>query len=227
MVSARLSSDNPVMKIKIIAVKLFAVAAAVGLVAGCATANYHKGADTAATMSKSSDMIAKGSTQIDASLVSLNDLVSNPQPDLRKQFNTFGSAVDALDATAKDVASENEAMKAQGAAYFNEWDREIATIQNEDIRNRSETRRSEVAARFVRISEQYDETRNAFLPYMSDLRDVQKFLSNDLTSGGLTAIKDVAAKATTDAAPVKASLASLSEQFKGLGLAMSTSTVTN
>ena len=215
------------MKIKKIAVNLFAVAVAVGFVAGCATANYNKSADTAATLAKSSDMIAKGSTQIDDSLASLNDLVSNPQPDLRKQYDTFSTAVSALNNTSENVASENEAMKLQGAAYFNEWDKEIATIQNEDIRNRSETRRSEVAARFTRISVQYDETRNAFLPYMSDLRDVQKFLANDLTSGGLAAIKDVAAKATADAAPVKASLASLSEQFKGLGLSMSTSSATN
>lgn len=227
MASAQSSVDDPGMKIKKLIVSLFAAAVAAGFVTGCATNNYNKSADTGAALTKSADMITKGSAQIDSSLAALNDLVSNPQPDLRNQYQAYVAAVDALDATSKNVASENEAMKTEGAAYFDEWDKEIATIQNEDIRSRSEARRSEVAARFVRISAQYDETRNAFLPYMSDLRDVQKYLSNDLTSGGLAAIKDVAAKATADAAPVKESLASLSEQFKGLGLSMSTSTVTN
>jgi hypothetical protein len=210
------------MKIKKLATNVFAVALTAGLVTGCASANYNKSADTATTLDKSSAMIAKSRSQINDSLAALNDLVSNPQPDLRKQYDTFDATVDALDSTSKDIASENEAMKKEGAAYFKEWDKEIATIQNEDIRSRSETRRSEVAVRFNRASEQYDETRNAFLPYMSDLRDVQKFLSNDLTSGGLVAIKDVTAKASTDAVPVKESLTRLSEQLKGLGTSMST-----
>jgi len=227
MASTRSSVDTSGMKAKKLLLNLCALAVAIGYVTGCATANYNKSAATAATLNESSGLIAKGSTQIDLSLAALNDLVSNPQPDLRNQFQAYVSAVDALDATAKDVASENEAMKMQGAAYFNEWDQEIATIQNEDIRNRSETRRGEVAARFTRIGEQYDEARGAFLPYMSDLRDVQKFLSNDLTSGGLAAIKDAAAKAATDAVPVKESLARLSEQFKALGLSMSTTAAVN
>jgi hypothetical protein len=95
-------------------------------------------------------------------------------------------------------------------------------MQNEDIRNRSEARRIEVAAQFDRISRQYDAASIAFQPYMSDLRDVQKYLSTDLTAGGLAAIKETTAKTTTDAAPLKEILARLSEQFKGLGVAMST-----
>jgi hypothetical protein len=203
---------------------LFAIVIAAGLITGCASENYNKSVDTAATLHKSSDMIAKGSTQIDDALTALNDLVLNPLPDLRNQYQTFAGKVDALEATAKNIAAENEAMKAQGAAYFNEWDRQIATIQNEDIRNRSETRRGEVTARFTRIGVQYDETRNAFLPFMSDLHDVQKFLANDLTAGGLVAIKDATAKATTDAVPLKTSLARLSEEFKSLGTSMSSTT---
>jgi len=76
-------------------------------------------------------------------------------------------------------------------------------MHNEDIRIRSEARRNEVAARFARISQQYDDARVAFQPYMSDLRDVQKALSTDLTSGGLSAITEIAAKTTRDAAPLK------------------------
>jgi len=96
--------------------------------------------------------------------------------------------------------------------------------QNEDIRGRSETRRNEVASQFDRISRQYDETKSSFQPFMSDLRDVQKFLSTDLTAGGLAAIKDTTAKATKDAVPVKESLGRLSDEFKSLGLSMSPTT---
>jgi hypothetical protein len=203
---------------------LVTLAAAAGLITGCASDNYNKSAKTAATLNQSSRMIAKGNTLIDESLADLNDLVSHPYPDLRKQFAKFNASVNDLGESERDIAGKAGEMKAQGADYFASWDRESAQIQNEDIRGRSETRRNEVASRFDRISQQYDETKAAFRPFMSDLRDVQKFLSTDLTTGGLAAIKDTAAKATRDAVPVKKSLDSLSDDFKSLGLSMSPTT---
>jgi hypothetical protein len=203
---------------------LFTLAAVAGFISGCASDNYKKSANTAAALNQSAGLITKGNTLIDESLADLNDLVSNPYPDLRKQFKRFDHAVNELGVSAKDLASEAGEMKARGADYFARWDKEAAQIQNEDIRTRSETRRNEVAARFDRMSEQYDETKTAFRPFLSDLRDVQKFLSTDLTAGGLAAIKGTAAKATKDAVPVKESLGRLSDEFKSMGLSMSPTT---
>jgi phage shock protein A len=203
---------------------LFTLAAVVGFGAGCASDNYKESATTAVELNQSSGMITKGNRLIDESLADLNDLVSNPYSDLRPQFKRFNNAVDELGESVKDVAGKAGEMKSQGKDYFARWDKESAQIQNEDIRTRSETRRNEVASRFDRISEQYDETRTAFRPFMSDLRDVQKFLSTDLTTDGLAAIKDSAAKATQDAVPVKEALGRLSDEFKSLGLSMSPTT---
>jgi phage shock protein A len=203
---------------------LFTFTAVIGFITGCASDNYKKSANTAAELSQSSAMITKGTTLIDESLADLNDLVSNPYPDLRQQYKRFDNAVTELSESVKDLASKAEEMKSRGADYFAKWDKESAQIQNEDIRSRSEIRRNEVAARFNRMSEQYDEARTAFRPFMSDLRDVQKFLSTDLTAGGLAAIKDTAAKASQDAVPVKESLVRLSDDFKSLGLSMSPTT---
>jgi hypothetical protein len=203
---------------------LFAFAAVVGFSAGCASDNYKESAHTAVELNQSSGMITRGNRLIDESLADLNDLVSNPNADLRQQYKRFDHSVIELGESARDLASEAGEMKAQGADYFAKWDKESAQIQNEDIRNRSETRRSEVALRFDRMSEQYAEAKMAFRPFLSDLRDVQKFLSTDLTAGGLAAIKDTAAKATKDAVPVKASLVKLSDEFKSLGLSMSSTT---
>jgi phage shock protein A len=203
---------------------LFTVAAAVGFSTGCASDNYKESANTAAELNQSSGMITKGNRLIDESLADLNDLVSNPNADLRKQYKRFDNAVNELGESAKDLASKAGEMKAQGADYFAKWDKESAQIQNEDIRGRSETRRNEVASRFNRMSEQYDQAKTAFRPFLSDLRDVQKFLSTDLTAGGLAAIRDTAAKATKDAVTIKESLGRLSNEFKSMGLSMSATT---
>ena len=212
------------MKNKSILLNFFAGVAAVSFIVGCSSTGYDKAADTATSLTQSSDMIAKGSGLIDQSLAALNDLVSNPQPDLRKQFKTFNSSVDDLGSTAKDVSSKAESMKAQGTAYFEKWDHESAKIQNEDIRNRSVARKNEVADKFGRIRADYEQTKADFTPFMSDLRDVQKFLSTDLTTGGLAAIKDVVAKANQHAVPLKKSLGELTSEFKGLSASMSPTT---
>ncbi|MHB8523890.1 MAG: DUF2959 family protein [Limisphaerales bacterium] len=209
------------MKTKKLVLHLFPLAVAVGFIAGCASTGNDKAASTARSLAESSSMIVKGNTLIDQTLASLNDLVSNSNPDLRKQFKTFNSSVKDLGSTARDVSSKAAEMKSQGAAYFAMWDQETAKMQNEDIRNRSEARKDAVASRFARISQQYDETQTAFQPFMSDLHDVQKFLGTDLTAGGLAAIKEVAANATRDAMPLKESLRKLSDQFTSLGLSMS------
>jgi len=209
------------MKIKKLLVNALAFAVVAGAVTGCATTAYQKAVGTSNALTESSAMIAKGGALIDETLVKLNDLVSNPRPDLRNQFNAFDNSVNELGSAAKDVTIKAEQMKLQGAAYFKDWDKESAKMQNEDIRHRSEVRKNEVTSRFNRITQNYEATKAAFIPYMSDLRDVQKFLSVDLTSGGLEAIKDVAAKATNHSVPLKESISNLSEEFKSLGVSMS------
>lgn len=209
------------MKITKLNRNLFTLAAAVLLTTGCASTGNDKAASTSKSLVKSAQMIEKGNLLIDQTLAKLNDLVSNPNADLRKQFDAFDASVNELGATDLGVACQAKEMKANGADYFENWDQETAHMRNENIRQRSAERKHEVAANFARISLQYDEAKTAFEPFMSDLRDVQKYLGTDLTAGGLVAVKDFAAKATRHAEPVKESLTRLSEEFKSLGISMS------
>ena len=201
---------------------LFILATAIGLATGCASTGNDKSASTVKSLAKSSKLIDKGTVLIDQTQARLNDLVSNANPDLRKQFDAFNSSVNDLGVTAREVSSKADEMKAQGAAYFTKWDEETAQMRNEDIRHRSQERKQEVAANFARISQQYDDTKAAFKPFMSDLRDVQNYLKTDLTAGGLAAIKNAAAKSASDAIPLKVSIGDLSKELKSLSQSMST-----
>ncbi|MEI9960888.1 MAG: hypothetical protein WDM76_07060 [Limisphaerales bacterium] len=74
------------MKTKKLVLNLFTFATVVALAAGCATTGNDKAASTAKSLAESSNMIVKGNALIDQTLADLNDLVSNPNPDLHKQF---------------------------------------------------------------------------------------------------------------------------------------------
>jgi hypothetical protein len=198
---------------------LVCLAAATALIAGCSSSTYEKGSATGAGLQASADKISQGSGKIDAALKALNDIVNNPA-NLPTQFKTYSASVSDLDSSAKDVQSKVAAMRAKGKDYFTAWDQQIAQIKNEDIKNRSVTRKEEVMKKFTEIKMTYTEASEGFKPFLGDLKDIQTALATDLTTGGVSAIKGAADKANKDATPVKSSLEKLAVQFRDLGVAM-------
>ena len=126
-----------------------------------------------------------------------------------------------LDSLANDVNEQASAMQSQGADYFRTWDEELAKIQNEDIRARSNDRKIAVAASFDKVRVSYVKTKAAFVPFMSDIKDIRTSLATDLTAGGLASIKSTANKANENVTPLRESLTNLEADFKALGIALS------
>lgn len=202
---------------------LFGAALAITLIAlaGCASKNYQKGSDTGSGLIDAANRITAGKTKIDAVLAPLNTLVSNPQGDLVGEFNKFNDAVSDLQSSAQDVKSRVAAMRANGNEYFQNWDQQLATIKNEDIKSQSADRKAAVQKQFMDIKRSYTAVQMAFEPFMSDLKDIQAALGTDLTTGGVTAISGSAQKTNQDANALKASMDQLASQFNQLGIAMS------
>ncbi|MFA6289222.1 MAG: DUF2959 family protein [Opitutaceae bacterium] len=200
------------------------LAAVVLLMAGCASTGYEKAGDTSTTIEKTARNIHKGNGQIDSVLFALSSLVNSPEADVKSQFEKFNASVSKLEKLSNDVNEQAAAMQAQGADYFRTWDEELAKIQNEDIRSRSTDRKNIVAARFEKVRVSYAQTKADFVPFMSDLKDIRTALATDLTSGGIASIKKVANKADDNAAPLRKSLTTLEEDFKALGISLSSAT---
>ncbi len=193
---------------------------------GCSTSpssskNYNRAGKTSTSLQDTAVSIDKGEMQIDAVLVALSDLVNNPGSDLKPQFKQFEGSVDKLSSLAKDVREQAVAMQEKGAAYFQQWDADLATIQDEDIRSRSTERKNTVATRFDRVRSSYATTNAAFVPFMSRLTDVRTALTTDLTNGGLNSVRRAADQADIDAVPLREALRQLSSDFKVLGLSLS------
>jgi len=212
------------MKTHYIPLSVFAVAAV--FATGCAShssssKNYNKAGKTSTSLQETAVSIDKGEVQIDAVLVALSDLVNNPGDDIKPQFKQFEGAMDKLEALAKDVREQATAMQEQGAAYFQQWEADLVTIEDENIRSRSTGRKNTVAARFDRVRSSYAVTNAAFTPFMSRLADVRTALTTDLTSGGLSSVRAAADRADSDATPLREALRQLSADFKHLGLSLS------
>jgi len=195
----------------------------VAALAGCASANYQKGAGTAAGLTASADKIAAGKGKIETTLAVLNDLVTSPQGDLVPKFKKYTSAVKDLQSTASEVKSKYEAMRDGGNDYFKAWDEQLAQIKNEDLKTRSAERKTEVMQKFADIKRSYTEASVAFTPFMNNLKDVETVLSTDLTTGGIESIKGIATQLNTSGSELMASVDKLATQFRELGVAMAAS----
>ncbi len=201
------------------------LASLVLLSGGCASNSYNtKAADTSSSLEKTAQDVRLGNGQIDAVLFALSGLVNSPAADLKPQFNKFTSAVEKLEDLAADISKQATSMQASGADYFRTWDEELAKINNEDIRSRSTDRKNAVAARFERVRVTYVQTKSAFIPFLSDLKDIRTALATDLTAGGLASVKTVANHAGDNVPPLRESLSNLESEFKSLGVSLSANT---
>ena len=205
-------------------VPLSAIAAGLLLFAGCASSGYQKAGKTSASLQETAQGIDHALVPLDNVVATLADLVNNPQPDITPQFKKYSAAVSKLESLADDVSDHATAMRAQGTAYFKNWDLELAKIQNEDIHSRSLERKNAVAAHFECVRVSYAKTTTEFAPFMSDLKDIRTALATDLTSGGIASIKGLSGKANDKVLPLRESLIGLSTDFKSLGVALSSAT---
>jgi hypothetical protein len=202
-------------------IPLTALAASLLLFAGCASSGYQKAGKTSASLQETARDIDHALVPLDNVVATLADLVNNPQPDITPQFKKYSAAVTRLESLADDVSDHASAMRAQGTAYFKNWDLELAKIQNEDIHSRSLDRKNAVAAQFERVRISYAKTTTEFAPFMSDLKDIRTALATDLTAGGIASIKSLSGTANEKVLPLRESLIGLSTDFRSLGIAMS------
>jgi len=79
-------------------------------------------------------------------------------------------------------------MKARGKDYFDEWRKEGDKYKNQQIQELSDQRRSDLGEIYGRIAENSVGVREAFTKYVSDSKEIQNYLSNDLTPKGIEAI---------------------------------------
>jgi acetylglutamate synthase len=205
----------------LIAIAALTVAVTTTFITGCQSSGYDAGNKTAADIQAAADRIAAGPAQIDAVLASLNDMVDKPQADLRPQYQLFADNVAKVEAAAKAIAANRKSMGERQKEFFAKWDEQLAQIKNEDIKARSQSRKDEVNKNLLAIKTSYLEAATAFKPFMANLKDVQKYLSVDLTTGGIAAIKDTVTKVNESAVPLKTSIAKVAEDFKALGVSMS------
>lgn len=153
----------------------------------------------------------QASIQIDTVKASLDDLVKRGQApgaqadDVKATYATFSKNVDEMDKVGKKLSKDIDKMSSSGNAYFEQWAKEGGTYTDPDIQRLSEERRTKLSAAFRDMQSSTGSVRANLNAYMSDLHQIQKYLSNDLTPQGIAAISSTAKAVEQDGSKLKQS----------------------
>jgi hypothetical protein len=211
------------MKTKCVQLVLLAattIAAAI-LVTGCGTTSGYKQADkTGAGIAEFRDEIVKGKIAIDNTMNALDQIAATANTDPRKAFEAYSKAVESLESCANKVRKRGQDMREQGQAYFKQWEEQLTQVKNQEIRNLAEQRRTKLQETFDSIRKYTEPLKAQFDPWMSDLQDLQKYLSNDLTIAGVDAAKGLFAKTRADGVEVQTSMDGLVAELNTIAAAL-------
>ena len=173
---------------------------------GCATTGIDRSVKTSNSIQEVDNEIRKMRVQIDVTAASLYTLVNTGKPDLKKSFDSYSDNVVKLDKEGNKVLKRVEEMKSRSKEYFGEWEKQGDTFTNADIRELSEQRRIRLAELYARVPAAGAGIKGTYHAYLTDLKEIQKYLSNDLTPKGIEGIAPVANKSVQDLDSLKISL---------------------
>jgi hypothetical protein len=203
---------------------LAALAAAV-VVAGCKTSGYQQADKTGAGIASFRDEIVKCKQATDSTLTALDQIALAANTNPRPAYENYCKQVANLDSSANRVRKSAQEMKDNGQAYFAQWEQQLSQVKDENIRKMAQDRKAKLQESFDKIKEYTEPLKEQFDPWMQSLKDLQTYLSNDLTVNGIAAAKKPFAAAKSNGAKVQKSMDGLVEELNDLAATLTPANV--
>jgi hypothetical protein len=127
--------------------------------------------------------------QLKSTLNALNALTKQKEGDLRPAYNAFAVEIPRTESAADWTRTRVKWMESDGQQYFKNWQNTIDGIANESLRKKAQKRLNSARKSYDKVSVSLKDGAEKFRPFLSNLADVQKGLSADVTAGGVKAVK--------------------------------------
>jgi len=171
---------------------LLALAAGSGyLLVACKTAGYQQADKTGEGIASYRQEILDGKNAIDKTMASLDAIAATATTNPRPAFEQYSKDVSNLESVANKIRKRGEDMRAKGQAYFAQWQQQLAQVKNPEIQQLGRQQKEKLQTAFDNIKTVAEPLKTQFAPWMSNLKDLQTYLSNDLTVNGVDAAKSL------------------------------------
>lgn len=179
------------------------------LLVGCKSANYKQADKTGEGIATFRAEVLNGKKAIDQTMAALDQVAASAATDPRKAYEQYSKSVANLESTANKVRKRSEDMRAQGKEYFDQWEKQLAQVKNPEIQQLAAQRKAKLNETFDNIKNVAEPLKAKFEPWMSDLKDLQTYLGNDLTVSGVDAAKSLFKKTRASGLEVQQSMDAL------------------
>jgi hypothetical protein len=174
------------------------------MLTGCGTTSSYKQADkTFGKMEALKSELLDGKVQIEKMIPALNQVVATADSDPRPAYELFKEEYTNTQKQADKVRKTAEQMKKEGQAYFKAWEAEFEKVASEDMRQRFEKRKAELASQYDKISDYAQQVKVDFEQFEQNISDISVVLSVDLTSAGIKSISNDVKKVTKESVTIK------------------------
>ena len=133
--------------------------------------------------------------------------------ELRPQFEKFKAELAKMDEQAKVTRDRADAMKQKGEAAFTDWENEVMSIKNPDIRKEAEKRLAKRQKSYNAILKSMNEAKEELVPFMSNLSDIQKLLGSELTQRTVNSTKSLIRQTDWNGEDVRESLSDVEREL--------------
>lgn len=185
---------------------LLAAVAVATLVAGCASTGYQKADKTGEGIADLHNEVVNLKKAVDVTMAQLGQITASAASDPRKAFTAFDKSVDQVENARQKCGKRAADVKAAGQSYFKQWEKELANINNPDIRLLAEQRKAKLNEIFSRVGPLLETAKADFDSFLADLKDLRTFLGQDLTIAGVDAAKGIIKKTRDHGTTLQGSL---------------------
>lgn len=192
------------------------MAATIAIVlAGCATSQpgYKKAEKEASDLERFRVQVGSLSEAVARASAALEAIGQTAESNPHEAYAWLSRATKVVDRQAANFETRADEMRRHGAAYFNEWDQQLETIENSEIRQLALSREGQLRERYSQVSDLTRKAKEALLPFVSDLHDVRTLLGTELTVSGVGAAKQTIAKTQDKGATVRDALTGLTREL--------------
>jgi hypothetical protein len=114
-------------------------------------------------------------------------------------------------------------MRAEGRVFFEQWQQEIAALKNPELQQLAQERKTTLEQTFRSISLYTVQAKDQFRPWYDNVKDLERFLGNDLSVSGIYASRTLIDQTRANAAKVTQALQTLIDELNSLDAAMTPS----
>lgn len=178
-------------------------------VTACSSTGIQRSEDLQSSLETVDNDIKLIVVQIDAIGASLDQLTRPGQSDVRSAFDVYSENVSKIEDMEENFSKNANKMTTDGETYFDNWDQNGDTYDNVELQRSSDERRAELGRTYDRIGQNSQGVKEAFKVYVSDVTEIEEYLSNDLTTRGIESIESLSNQTVRNGNQLKRELENL------------------